>query len=128
VRAKVEIVDQHQARAAAARAGCHLEGLGGTNGGIIGALAAVALAAGGDDGRIVHVQGWPWPDPFSGEQAVSAVRARGVEVRSAGGEPFAGEFVDVGKHLRPSWRRGRMILFVEPPPDTGTVWRARKLD
>jgi hypothetical protein len=107
--------------------GCHLEGLGGTNGGIIGALAAVALACGGDDGRVVHVEGWPWPDPFCGPQSVAAVHGRGVaEIRTPSGEAFAGDMVDVGKHLRPNWRNGRIVLFVEPPADGRSIWRARK--
>ena len=74
-----------RARVAAGSA-CHLEGLGGTNQGIIGAMAAIALAAGGDDGRVVHVDEWPWPDEFSGVQPVAAIRARGVaEIRTTHG-------------------------------------------
>ena len=99
------------------------------NQGIIGALAAIALAAGGDDGRVVHVDGWPWPDPFSGVQPVAAVRDRGVtEIRTTSGAAFTGDVVDVGKHLRPNWRGGRMVLFVEPPVEAGSPWRARKLE
>jgi hypothetical protein len=128
-RAKAEVVSQSDARTVASLAGCHLEGLGGTNQGIIGALAAVALAAGGDDGRVVHVERWPWPDPLCGEQPVSAIRARGVaDIRTTRGEPFAGEVVNVGKHLRPNWRGGRIVLFVEAPADGASAWRARKLE
>ena len=128
-RVKTDIVSQSDARAVAERSGCHLEGLGGTNQGIIGALAAVAFAAAGDDGRVVHLDRWPWPDPFSGVQPVSAVRARGIaEIRTTSGVEFTGEVVDVGKHLRPNWRGGRVVLFVEPPADSGAPWRATKLD
>jgi hypothetical protein len=127
-RARSEVVNQAEARAVAQRAQCHLEGLGGTNQGIIGALSAVALAAGGDDGRVVHVDGWPWPDDFVGVQAVSGIRARGIaEIRTASGEAFDGDVVDVGKHLRPNWRGGRMVLFVEPSPDHFASWRACKI-
>ena len=108
------MVSQSDAREVAARAGCHLEGLGGTEQGIIGALAAVALVAGGEDGRVVHVDEWPWPDDFRGLQPVAAIAARGVaEIRTASGEAFVGAAVDVGKHLRPNWRSGRIVLFVE---------------
>jgi hypothetical protein len=128
-RARTEVVSQAHARAVAAASGCHLEGLGGTNQGIIGALATVALAAAGNDGRVVHVEEWPWPDPFSHVQYASDIRARGVaEIRTTSGEAFAGDEVDVGKHLRPNWRGGRIVLFVEPPVDGEQVWRARKLD
>jgi hypothetical protein len=127
-RAKLDVVSQSDARSVAEHSGCHLEGLGGTNQGIIGALAAVAFAAAGDDGRVVHIEGWPWPDRFSGVQQVAAVRARGVEeIRATTGEPFAGNVVDVGKHLRPNWRGGRVVLFVERSAEAAP-WRARKLD
>jgi hypothetical protein len=127
-RAKTELVSQSDAQTVAARAGCHLEGLGGTGQGIIGALAAAALVAGGDDGRVVHVNAWPWPDHFTGPQAVAAIAARGVaEIRAASGERFTADVVDVGKHLRPNWRGGRIVLYVEPPAETGSPWRAIKL-
>jgi hypothetical protein len=126
-RAKTEVVTQAEARTIAAQSGCHLEGLGGTNQGIIGALAAIALVAGGEDGRIVHVEGWPWPDALSGPQPVPAILARGVaEIRTLSGEPFTGDIVDVGKHLRPNWRGGRIVLFVEATPGEASPWRALK--
>ena len=127
-RAKSEVVNQDEARTVASRSACYLEGLGGTNQGIIGALAAVAFAASGDDGRIVHVDEWPWPDPLSGVQSVSAIQARGVaDIRTTSGEAFSGDAVDVGKHLRPNWRRGRIVLFVEPPATPGSPWQAAKV-
>ena len=126
-RAQAEVVSQVEARTIAGQSGCHLEGLGGTNQGIIGALAAVALAAGGNHGRIVHLQEWPWPDPFVGVQPAEVIRSRGVEIRTASGEAFTGDVVDVGKHLRPNLRGGRIVLFVEPPAEPGLPWRAQKL-
>lgn len=128
-RAKTEVVTQREAREVAARAGAHLEGLGGTEQGIIGALSAVPLAAGGEDGRVVHLAAWPYPDEFAGMQPVEAIARRGVhEVRElASGLPFRGQAVDVGKHLRPNWRHGRVVLFVEPPAEEGSAWRAVKL-
>lgn len=127
-RAKREVVTQDEAREVARRSACHLEGLGGTNQGIIGALAAVALSAGGEDGRVVHVESWPWPDALVGVQPSAAIRARGVaDIRTVTGEPFTADEIDVGKHLRPNWRGGRIVLYVEPR-ESGTGWRARKLD
>jgi hypothetical protein len=126
-RAKREVVTQADARAAADGSECHLEGLGGTNQGIIGALSAIALIAGGNDGRVVHVGGWPWPDEFVGPQPAEAIRRRGVaDIRLVSGAPFTGDVVDVGKHLRPNWRGGRMVLFVEPPEDSAAIPRAVK--
>jgi len=127
-RARSEVVSQADARAVADRARCHLEGLGGTNQGIIGALSAVALAAGGDDGRVVHVDTWPWPDAMVARQTVQSIRERGIaEILTDSGQPFDGDAVDVGKHLRPNWRGGRMVLFVEPSPDDPSVWRACRI-
>jgi len=127
-RAKTDVVTQADARAVAARARCHLEGLGGTEQGVIGALSAIALIASGDDGRVVHVHDWPWPDDFSGPQRVSAITARGIaEIRTASGELFAGDVVDVGKHLRPNWRGGRMVLFVDAAVDSASSWQAMKV-
>jgi hypothetical protein len=126
-RAKREVVRQDDARKVAEQAGCHLEGLGGTNQGIIGALAAVALVDGGNDGRVVHVDDWPWPDALTGVQPVTAIRERGVDdIRTVSGEAFTGDAVDVGKHLRPNWRERRMVLFVEPA-EPGAVSRAAKI-
>lgn len=125
-RAKTDVVSQSDAREVAQRAGCHLEGLGGTQQGVIGALAAIALVAGGNDGRVLQLEGWPWPDDFSGPQPVAAILARDVaEIRAASREEFTGDTIDVGKHLRPNWRDGRVVLFVEPADDNGP-WRAVK--
>ena len=44
------------------------------------------------------------------------------------GDAFVGDEVDVGKHLRPNWRGGRIVLIVAPPEDAGMPWRAEKLD
>lgn len=128
-RARTEVVNQHDARTVASLSACYLEGLGGTNQGIIGALAAIALAGGGDHGRVVHLDEWPWPDRFSGVQSAAAIRERGIaDIRTAAGEAFAGGEIDVGKHLRPNWRGGRVVLFVEPPETPGLPWRAQRLD
>ena len=124
-RARTEVVTQTEARQTAARSGCHLEGLGGTEQGVIGALAAIALAAGGNDGRVVHVEGWPYPDDFNGPQPVASIAARGIaEFRTVSGGPFTADVVDVGKHLRPNWRDGRIVLYVEPPDEPGAPWQA----
>jgi hypothetical protein len=128
-RAQRELVSQVEARALARRCGVHLEGLGGTEDGVIGALAGVGLLAAGDDGRVVHRSGWEWPDPFAGVQPVAALHERGVdEVRDAAtGARVDDGLVDIGKHLRPSWRGGRVVLYVEPPVPDRPHRRALKL-
>lgn len=54
--AQREVLDQDTARRAASTADIYLEGLTGTRGGIIGALAGVGLHAQGDDGRYIWVR------------------------------------------------------------------------
>jgi hypothetical protein len=126
-RCQREVVGQDEARALAATHNLHLEGLGGTEGGVIGALAAVGLIATGEDGRVVHIGGWP--DDLSGLQPIDALRARGVEVRElATGKSVEEGAVEVGKHLRPNYRERRIVLYVEPSPAGGPVhWQAIRL-
>lgn len=126
-RAQREVVTKAEAAEIAASTGLHLEELGGTGGGIIGALAAVGLAASGDDGRVVHRPGWSWPDGFSGAQSVAAVLARGVDrvIDAASGTQVTQGIVDVGKHLRPEYCGKEIVLFVEAT--NGPVqWRAQR--
>jgi len=128
LRCQREVVCQEEARHLAARHSIFLKGLGGTEGGVIGALAAVGLAAGGNDGRVVSIG--HWPDDLAGPQDVAVLRARGVgEIRCLPtGESIAHGTVDVGKHLRPNYRDADITLFVEPgPPETGASWRAVRL-
>lgn len=129
------LVRQEDARELAAACGIELHGLGGSEDGVIGALAAVGLAASGEDGRVVHLAGWPWPDEFSGPRTLAALRARGIEeVRERGSGATVSEgTVDVGKRLRPAHRDSRVVLFVErAEPEVGAAetpaWRALKLD
>jgi hypothetical protein len=132
-RCQREVVRQVEARALARAHGVYLEGFGGTEDGVIGALAAVGLLATADDGRVVHLAGWDWPDDFSGVQPVAAIQSRGVEEISVGhrGPSVTDGFVDIGKHLRPSYHGGRVVLLVEPADvpgrGGGRRWRARKL-
>lgn len=119
-RTQREIITQDEARDTAARFGIFLEGLGGTEQGVIGALAAVGLASSGNDGRVVHRASWPWPDDLTGPQEIATLHARGVdEVRCiVTNQPISRGIVDVGKRLRPNRRGGRIILFVSPAPDS----------
>jgi len=119
-RCQRELVNQQLARNLAAKHGIYLEGLGGTEGGITGALAAVGLAATGNDGRVV-VQG-EWPDDFSGSTSIEAIRARSISVRCLdSNQEILHGMVDVGKHMRPNCRQGQVVLFVRPHLEPGPV-------
>jgi len=54
-RAQAEVLDRRSAEAIGARSGLRLASLGGSGEGVIGALAAVGLAAGGNDGRFLQL-------------------------------------------------------------------------
>lgn len=115
-RCQREVVTQHEARVLAADHGIHLEGLGGTQGGVIGALCAVGLVVTGDDGRVVQFE--EWPDDLSGLQGIGQLHDRHIEVLEIStGRTVHSGLVDVGKHLRPNRRGGRTVLFVHRPDD-----------
>jgi hypothetical protein len=121
-RAQREVVTQEEARAIAARHGIALLGLGGTEGGVIGALAAVGLAAGGGDGRYVQVGRLR---EISGLLPVAALLEAGIPaVQTADGQPVTGGLVLVDK-LRPARRSARPVAVVEW---TGDHWLPLKLD
>jgi hypothetical protein len=113
-RCKRELVTQREAREIAARHKIYLEGLGGTEDGVVGALAAVGLLATRNDGRVVYL-GSSGEDLYdiTGQLSVTAILARGIEqicdVES--GSPVTAGTVEVGKRLRPNFRNGRVILY-----------------
>src|SRR5512136_2180751 len=125
-RAKIDVVHQSTARDLANRCGCILRGLGGTQDGVIGALAGVGLAATGEDGRFILLGAMRELD---GVQTVPAILASGIaEVRSMDGQVVHDGLVETGGRLRPAFRHGRPILFVTPHPDTPAHWAQVKLD
>jgi len=126
IRCQREVVSLDESHRLAERHGIHLEGLGGTNGGMIGALAAVGLGWTADDGRIVQ---WShWPDDLSGFVAATTILRRGIEIRSSEDHTSVrGGWIDVGKHLRPNLRKGGAVLYVESLPDEAARFRALKI-
>jgi hypothetical protein len=126
-RCQGDLIKQAEARTLAATHGVYLEGLGGTEDGVIGALAAVGLAVDGDDGRVVRLG--DWDDTLSGPQPAMAIRERGIEIRSRDSNlAFTDGIIDVGKRLRPNCRGGRIVLFVDAaPPESSTRWAAVRL-
>ena len=131
LRCKTEVVTQDEARSVAAGAGFYLEGLGGTEQGVVGALAAIGLIAGGDDGRIVHLDFWQYPDdPFSGPRSVQEILDRGVHIirQVDTSEEVVSGRVDVGNRLRPNWRESKIVLFVKSAQESALAdWQAVKL-
>jgi hypothetical protein len=121
-RVQRQLVTQEEARALAAAHDIPLVGLGGDQDGVIGALAAVGLAATGEDGRYVLVGR---SRELSGLQPVSALLAAGIAaVRTVEGEPVADGLVRTDK-LRPARRGGLPVAVVEW---ASGCWQPLKLD
>jgi hypothetical protein len=121
-RVQQELVTEEQARQLAAAHGLELRGLGGDNRGVIGALAAVGLAASGDDGRYVQVGS---VRELTGLQSIEALLATGVAaVQTLDGSPVNRGMVMADK-LRPARRGGKPIAVVEREND---YWLPLKLN
>lgn len=121
-RAQRDFLYQEEARDLAAAHGLYLEGLGGTEGGVIGALAAVGLSAGGNDGRYVHIG---TIRDLTGMQPVSAVLAAGIRVIQTMEALSITDGLILTDKLRPARRGGQPVLFVERQAD---YWLPLKLD
>ncbi len=90
--------------------------------GVIGALAAVGLTAGGDAGRYIQVGE---TRSLAGPQSVESVLAAGVAaVQTADGQPIVTGVVQADG-LRPARRGGRAVAVVQR---TGDVLLPLKLD
>ena len=105
------LVTQEQARRVAARGAVVLEGLGGDEGGVVGALAAVGLRADGNDGRFVGLAGIREVD---GVLRVAEILERtGVTavVDVADADHLAPDvYVDLGDWVRPRLIDGEPVL------------------
>jgi hypothetical protein len=114
-RCQRELVTQREARQIAASHDIYLEGLGGTEDGVIGALAAIGLMVTHNDGRVVHFgfEGQNLCD-VTGVLTFDQILSQGVDEvrRSDTNEPVTTGTIDIGKHLRPNYRNGRVVLFV----------------
>ncbi len=123
--AKRLVLTQEQALRLARNAGLLLEPLGGTGGGVIGALAGIGLAATGSDGRYLELGSIRALGP---EATVEAAIEAGIAevVTSDGRAVTAGRLVcDHGKGPKPAVIRGQPVLFVE---ECGDGWRALRRD
>jgi hypothetical protein len=111
LRAKQEVLTQEMARDLARFTGVVLEGLGGTYGGIIGALAGLGLAATGNDGRYVLLGNLRC---LSGDIPVGKLLDSGIaRVSTRSGEEIKNGTVRVRKFPKPSIRGGKPVLFAE---------------
>lgn len=113
--AKRIVVDQDRARSVAANAGIRLEGLGGTEGGVIGSVAGIGLASAGSDGRFL-LKGRN--RDLIGPQPVWALLNSGIDrVMTIDGRVIDEGMIAIRKAPTPSLVQGRAVLFVEEAGD-----------
>lgn len=124
-RAQSDIVAASAATALAAQVGVHLSAHGGSGLGVIGALAAVGLRRGGEDGRFLDlgdIRG------LQGVVAVSRLRLSGITefVSEGRGVVLRDEqAIDVGDWCRPVLSGGRPTLLIEEVHDGSAAgWRS----
>jgi hypothetical protein len=121
-RAKDEIVTQEDALNLATEKNILLVGLGGNQAGVIGALAAVGLAAWGEDGRYIQVGR---SRKLRGLQPVPIVMETGIHAIQTLDNQVVKRGLVKSDKLRPSRRQSRPVLYVEKDQD---LWNPLKLD
>lgn len=129
--AKTDLLDQATARSVAAAHGVRLSGHGGTEDGVIGALAAVGLHLSGTDGFFLWLDGIR--SLRAGRYALDdLLRTLPVDdARTMDGErPGTGAIVQVSPWVRPLLVDGRAILLLEhvEPQQEEPSWRTASRD
>ena len=121
-RAKREVVEVAEATGLAASIGAHLEGLTGTGIGVIGALAAVGLRAGANDGRFLWL---PRLREITGVYTTTALLqeiAVDVVETEDGRKPGDDARIAVGDWPRPLLRHGRRVFLVQEADGEDFQW------
>lgn len=109
--AKKDVVCQDDARRIADESDIILEGLGGTEDGVIGALAGIGLASSRNDGRYVLLGRLR---DYSGEQTAQSLLKAGIDrICTRDNVDVASGTVRVTKFPKPSLRDGAAVLYVE---------------
>ncbi|MCL5264665.1 MAG: hypothetical protein M1343_05655 [Chloroflexi bacterium] len=118
--AKQVVLSKADALGLAAEQKVWLEELGGSGGGVIGALAAVALRRSGEDGRFVELAGIrDLREDILSARDILARTAIGAIVDENGEAVPLDDLVHFGGWLRPSLREGRPVLLVRRRGDSG---------
>lgn len=109
--AKTIIVTQDRAREVAKNSGIRFEGLGGTQGGVIGAIAGVGLASLKNDGRFLLKDK---NRELAGTRSILEIINSGIdEVLTLQGKTVNDGKVQIPKNATPSFIQGKAVLFVE---------------
>lgn len=130
-RAQRELLTQDEAVALAGEADAYLEPLGGTGGGIIGALAAVGLLATWNSGRVIRCgRAAATAMDITGVLPPGEIQSRGIDriERQDTGEEVHTGTVELGKRLRPNLRDGQVVLYVLPHENPLLAdWQAQRV-
>jgi hypothetical protein len=113
--AKSDVLDVASAFALAGEVGVHLSGHGGTNAGVVGALAALGLHISGSDGRFVWM---PGIRDLSGKvtyRQLQLLAPIDAALDEEGQEPAGEDVIDLGDWVRPVLMDGRSVLLLDPP-------------
>jgi len=111
--AKTMVIRQEQARTLARDSSIRLEGLGGSEDGVIGALAGIGLAATGNDGRFIQKGRIR---EITGPAPAEMLLGAGIDlILSTEGVPVTTGIIQVqeGKSAKPCPVSGKAVLFVE---------------
>lgn len=109
--AKKTVVTLDRAEELARNVGIVYEGLGGTRGGIIGAIAGIGLASTGSDGRFL-MKGCSRDLKYC-VRTLPEVLASGIDqVVTIDGRPVNGGKIDLSRSANPSFVHGKAVLFV----------------
>ena len=121
-RAKAEVLTQAEAVSLAEHAGIYLEGLTGTGGGILGALAAVGLRVAGNDGRFLWLRGLrELSGIYAARQLCALVKIDSIETEAGLPVPLDAQ-IDIGDWVRPMMRGGRTVLIVQEADHVEYDW------
>lgn len=121
-RARTDLVNQSEARQLAQDHNILLEGLGGTQDGVIGALSAVGLAFSGEDGRYIQVGNIR---TLTGLFPVTDLLNEGLHAIRTLDEIVINEGMVLAEKLRPARRNGQPVLYVHQEDG---YWQPLKLD
>jgi len=114
-RAKKEVLRKEEAYEIAKRGSIFLEGYTGTKIGVIGALAAVGLRKGGNDGRNIWLKGNELRDlggVYSAEELKNIINVQAV-ITKEGKQIEDADRIEVGNWLRPSIKNNKNTVVVE---------------
>ncbi len=130
-RAKTQLLDQVAARSTAAQHHVLLSGHGGTEDGVIGALAAVGLHLSGSDGFFIWMDGIRAirAGSYSLEQLLAVVPVDDAR-DSRAQRPELGAIIDVSPWVRPLLLDAHAVLLLEQVPagEAASRWRTAPRD